>query len=72
LVEENALYLVTAENTLIKREIDILHHMKNDALVKNGLAPGDTLCLTRLQFMNDGLKVQRADDPSIQETSTDQ
>ena len=68
-VEENALYLVTAENTLIKREVDILHHMKNAALVKNGLAPGDTLCLTRLQFMNDGLKVQRAGDPPIQETS---
>jgi membrane fusion protein, multidrug efflux system len=71
-VEENALYLVTPENTLIKREVDILHHMKNAALVKSGLAPGDTLCLTRLQFMNDGLKVQRADDPPIQETSTDQ
>jgi len=68
LVEDDALYLVTTKNTLIKRQVEIIHHMKNEALVKNGLSPGDTLCLTRLQFMNNGLKVQRADGTPIQET----
>ena len=66
--EEATLYLVTPENTLQKRAVTILHHFQDTLLISEGLNPGETLCLTRLQFMNDGLRVKRSADAEIQET----
>ena len=57
---EKELYLVTPVNTLLRREVNITYRLPDALLVDEGLTPGDTLNLTRLQFMNDGLEVRRS------------
>ena len=59
-VSEKELYLVTPVNTLLRREVNITYRLPDALLVDEGLTAGDTLNLTRLQFMNDGLEVRRS------------
>ena len=42
----NMVYLVTAENKLLKRKINTLYGMSNFMVVKNGINPGDILILS--------------------------
>ena len=66
-VEATTLFIVSKENTLLKRNVVVLHSLGDEILVRDGLSPGDTICLTRLQFMNNGLKVQLVTDQAGQE-----
>ncbi len=68
LVEASTLFIVSKENTLQKRRVGVLHSLDDEILVRDGLSAGDTLCLTRLQFMNTGIKVRRMTDQAVQET----
>ena len=63
-VSEDELYLLTPQDTLLRRRVNILYRLPDALLVDEGLAPGDTLNLTRLQFMNDGLQVRRPARPA--------
>ena len=63
-VNNDALYLVTPEDTLLRRKVNVLYRLPGVLLVNRGLSPGDTLSLTRLQFMNDGLQVCRTGEPA--------
>ena len=71
LLSDHSVYLVTPQDTLLRRDIHILHREQNHLIVDQGLQAGETLCLTRLQIMNDHMKVKRADNtpPTAQATS---
>lgn len=60
LINKDAVYLVTKEDRLLLRKINILHREKDHLLIDKGLQSGETLCLTRLQIMKDQMKVSRA------------
>lgn len=57
---DGSVYLVTKGDTLLKRDIQILFREQDHLIVDKGLAPGETLCLSRLPIMNDKMKVRRA------------
>ena len=59
LLRDDVVYLVTNEDKLLKREINILYRQKDTLIVDKGLEPGVTLSLTRLKVMNDKMKVKR-------------
>ena len=69
-VSKDEVYLVTEENTLLRRKVHILYRLPDHFLIDQGLNPGERLCLTRLQFMNDGLPVRRLADPQPQALPT--
>ena len=57
---DGSVYLVTKEDTLLKRDIHVLYREQDHLVVDKGLEPGETLCLSRLPIMNDKMKVRRA------------
>lgn len=64
LLNDNTVYEVTPEDRLRRRQVHILYREKEYLLVDKGLEPGISLCLTRLNVMNDRMKVKRASLPT--------
>lgn len=61
LLKDDTVYIVTKDDRLLKRNVNILYREQDYLLVDKGLEPGDTLSLTRLKVMNDKMKVRRSD-----------
>jgi hypothetical protein len=60
LLKDDTVYIVTKDDRLLKRNVNILYREQDYLLVDKGLEPGDTLSLTRLKVMNDKMKVRRS------------
>ena len=57
---DGSVFLVTAEDRLLRKEVHVLHREQAHLVVDQGLQAGETLCLSRLNIMNDRMKVRRA------------
>ncbi len=60
LFDDRYVYTVDADNRLRRREVRLLRHERDSAVISNGLAAGERLVLSRLELMTDGMAVRIA------------
>ncbi len=62
LVGASSVHVVDADGHLWSRDVDVLRATEHEVLVRDGLQPGERVCVTRLEVTSDGMKVRVADD----------
>ena len=50
--------VVDADERIRFREVDVLRATTEEVLVRDGLAPGERVCLTQMEAVTDGMQVR--------------
>jgi membrane fusion protein, multidrug efflux system len=58
LSEQNRVLVVTAENQLYSREVEILHAGRDQVIIRSGLSDGERVCVSPLDVVVEGMKVR--------------
>jgi RND family efflux transporter MFP subunit len=58
----NTVHIIDQDNTLIRRDLNILWRDDHQVIASGPLKPGERISLTRLSFAAEGISVQPADD----------
>ena len=53
--------VVNSENQLFSRKVETVHRNKKEVWVKDGLEPGDLVCITPIEIISEGMDVRIAD-----------
>ncbi|MDQ8179535.1 efflux RND transporter periplasmic adaptor subunit [Pelagicoccus sp. SDUM812005] len=72
--ENDSLYIVKEDRTLEIREVTPFQKTRESVIIKDGLEPGELVCLTPLQYVVNGMEVRLPSDPdphSQEEDGTD-
>ena len=57
--------VVSAENRLTTRSVEIVRIDRDDVLIKGPLGEGDRICISPVQVVVEGMAVQTIDDPDV-------
>lgn len=68
--ENDTLYIITSERTLEIRTVKPVQKTSEQVILKDGLAAGERVCLTPLQYVVNGMEVRLSDDPTPPEPSS--
>ena len=58
--EGNRVLVISSDNTLHFRQIEVLRYANESVVVTSGLATGERICLSPLQYVVDGMSVTLA------------
>jgi len=62
---DERIVVVDGEDRLRFRAVEVLRIERDDVLIRVRLAPGERICVSPLQVVVDGMRVQPIDDPKM-------
>lgn len=68
LYDSNTVHIITPDNKLVRRELDVLWRDEQRIIAAGPLQPGERIALTRLTFAAEGVSVQPVDSSTQQKT----
>ena len=57
---QDTVLIVNSENQLFSRRVETVHRNKKEVWIKDGLEPGELVCITPIEIISEGMNVSIA------------